>query len=78
MTSPSALLFGILIQSPIRTVSLTAICTLATNPKIVSLKTKSSTADKAPKAVTKLQTSFPVNIERIRIPPINQRKIITT
>ena len=78
MTSPSALLPGILIQSPILTVSFTAIWTLATKPKMVSLKTNNKTAERAPRAVTKLQTSFPVKIDRIKIPPINHRNIMTT
>ena len=78
ITSPSALLPGILIQSPILTVSFTAIWTLATKPKMVSLKTNNKTAERAPRAVTKLQTSFPVKIDRIKIPPINHRNIMTT
>ena len=48
ITSPSALAWGIDTQSPIRIMSLDMICTLATNDRIVSLKTSISTAAKAP------------------------------
>ncbi|OQA85285.1 MAG: hypothetical protein BWY27_01305 [Bacteroidetes bacterium ADurb.Bin234] len=53
VTSPSALNLGISIQSPIRTISLEDICTLATNPSIVSLKTNNKIAESAPKALSK-------------------------
>ena len=55
ITSPSALSFGISTQSPSRTMSLLAICTLATRDSIVSLNTNIRTAVMAPMPLTKIK-----------------------
>ncbi len=63
-TSPLALCFGTTIQSPLRSILLAVSCTLATRPRIVSLKTSISTAADAPKAVRIATGVFPMRMLR--------------
>ena len=70
MTSPSAPYFGIVIQSPILTISLALTCRLATKPKMESLKININIADPAPRPAITVVVSCPVRIENSIINPI--------
>ena len=76
--SPSAPNFSIVIQSPMRTISFTETCILATKPKIVSLKTKIKIADAAPKVARNCHMDCPDISEKMLKKPINHAKIIMT
>ena len=65
ITSPSQPAWGTLTQSPIRTMSLEAICTLATSDRIVSRKTSMSTAASAPIPDRKTTGDFPASTATI-------------
>ncbi len=75
-TSPSAPNFGISTQSPIRIMSLVAICMLATTERIVSLKTSMRTAVMAPKPPSSTSGDWPMAMATIRIEPSTYMKIL--
>lgn len=62
ITSPSALLLGMTIQSPIFTMRLDINCIPATNPRIESLNTSISTADTAPSPASNAIGLFSIRI----------------
>ena len=65
ITSPSQSAWGRLTQSPIRTMSLDAICTLATSDRMVSRKTSMSTAASAPSPERKTTGERPASTATI-------------
>ncbi|MNR48350.1 hypothetical protein D3C85_1675800 [compost metagenome] len=76
--SPSAPYLGMVIQSPIRTISLVVTCMLATKPIMVSLNINNSTADIAPMAVKNATGDFPVRLENNTTVPKRYNKIRMT
>ena len=69
ITVPSAPYFGIVIQSPGRSISLAESWTPATNPIIVSLKTNIKIAAEAPNPVRMFTGSLSINVLTIIITP---------
>ena len=67
MTSPSALSWGISIQSPTRMMSLLEICTLATRESRVSWKISSSTAAMAPRPESRISGERSIRVAIIRM-----------
>ena len=70
MTSPSAPYFGIVIQSPGRSISLAVSCTPATKPLMVSWKTNIRIAVPAPKPVRMAIGSLSISVLMMIIEPI--------
>ena len=67
-TSPSAPYLGISSQSPTASMLLADNCIPATKPKIGSLNTNNSTADKAPKPLSKINGDLSISSDTARIP----------
>ena len=61
-----------------RTISLTETCILATKPKIVSLKTRITTAETVPKPAINSQKEIPETTAKTAKIPVSQIKIIRT
>ena len=78
ITSPSADSCGISIQSPTRTMSLLAICTLATSDSSVSLKTSNSTAVIAPRPLSSSNGERSIRTETISTPEIRKSTILAS
>ena len=68
ITSPSALSWGISIQSPTRTMSLELICRLATSDRMVSWNTRISTAIIAPSPDSRINGERSINVATISTP----------
>lgn len=67
ITSPSALSWGISIQSPTRTMSLELSCTLATRESRVSWKISMSTAAMAPRPDSRISGERSIRLATMRI-----------
>ena len=78
ITSPSAPKFGISTQSPTRSMSLPAICMLATKPMIESLKTSRMIAVIAPRPVRSVVGDLPISVATETIPTPSHSTIFTT
>ena len=76
MTSPSALNWGISIQSPTRTMSFEASCSDATKDRIVSRKMSRITAISAPILLRKKKGDWSASLATTTTPPMTNSVIL--